>query len=377
MEADYKLIASNILRHRKIKGLKQEDVAEKAGISRNAYRAIELGKSVPRVDNLSMIASVLGVKLPTLFRKPETISSLRFRASGHLAASDRFKRSQVILDFALWLKDFNFLEEVLNDRKPYEFEGMAGAIGRNPEQTATAARKRIGLKDNEAIHDICGLLEAAGVKVYPIDSDLKKFFGFSVAKQDGGPAICVNTHSSISVERQIYTAAHEFGHLLLHPDSFNAEIEDESEAEEKDADIFASYFLMPQVAFKKIWDESRGMNWVDAVIHVKRRFKVSYKTVLYRLVEIHGNSNLWMRFNIDYKKRHGESLADHKEPQPIIESFKEPHGLEKADFVEDRFSRLVRDAFEKEEVTTSRAAELLRISLMEMRERAVAWRDIG
>ena len=55
----------------------------------------------------------------------------------------------------------------------------------------------------------------------------------------------------ISVERWIFSAAHELGHLLLHPMSYDSSKHDEPRAEEKEADTFASYFLMPEMSFKK------------------------------------------------------------------------------------------------------------------------------
>ena len=50
-------IALNLRRLRKAKDFSQERLAEKSGISRAAYRHIEIGKSEPRVSNLQAIAT--------------------------------------------------------------------------------------------------------------------------------------------------------------------------------------------------------------------------------------------------------------------------------------------------------------------------------
>lgn len=58
---DTQIIAANLLRVRKNRGATQEQVAKDSGLSRAAYRAIEKGRSNPKVENLRSIASALSV----------------------------------------------------------------------------------------------------------------------------------------------------------------------------------------------------------------------------------------------------------------------------------------------------------------------------
>lgn len=111
------------------------------------------------------------------------------------------------------------------------------------------------------------------------------FFGLSVGPNDSGPAVVVNTWDRISVERWIFTAAHELGHILLHQDAFDRSRSDEPDQEEEDADQFASHFLMPDAGFNSEWEESRGLSLLNRVLKIKRIYRVSYKTVLYRLMQ--------------------------------------------------------------------------------------------
>lgn len=120
---------------------------------------------------------------------------------------------------------------------------------------------------------------------------------------------------------------------------------------------------------------------------MKRIFKVSYKTVLYRLTEDGKVSNdIWKRFNAAYKSRTGRSLGNKDEPLPVAAndfraSTPEPHGahepdgLSAFDFVEDRLSRLVRLAIEQGKITMARGAEILGLSLDAMRERVASWTE--
>lgn len=66
----------------------------------------------------------------------------------------------------------------------------------------------------------------------------------------------VNVWDRISVERWIFTGAHEFGHLLLHPDSYDVTETVENEAEEQEANVFASCFLMPRPVFEGEWRDT-------------------------------------------------------------------------------------------------------------------------
>lgn len=95
-------------------------------------------------------------------------------------------------------------------------------------------REALNLKATEPIHDICGLIESSGVKIWSLAVASNDFFGLSLGAPDGGPAIIVNVWDRIPVERWMcFSAAHELGHLLLHPHAYDSSVIDEDSAEEK------------------------------------------------------------------------------------------------------------------------------------------------
>ena len=55
-------VAKNIRHFRKNKGLTQQDVAEKSGISSNYYARIERADVKPSVETLEKIVKALGIK---------------------------------------------------------------------------------------------------------------------------------------------------------------------------------------------------------------------------------------------------------------------------------------------------------------------------
>jgi Zn-dependent peptidase ImmA (M78 family)/DNA-binding XRE family transcriptional regulator len=383
------VLPQNLRRLRDARKLSQAEVAERADLSRVAYGKIESGAAQPRVDTLMRIAAVLEVKLQDLLTESRSLKAVRFRALKKMTS-----REQVLVDVVRWLEGYAELENLLGDRVGFRLENVGRGVAKKAmgseraRAAAQQARKSLGLGPTECIRDVCGLLEErAGVKVYPMRLASDAFFGLSVAEKEGGPAVVVNVWERISVERWIFTAAHELGHLLLHLAAYDVDKTDEVPEEEREADQFASHFLMPHEAFWNEWQEARGLALVDRVLKVKRIFQVSYRTVLYRLSEHESyGKGIWQQFQGAYIARHGKSLMKTDEPDALVaadfngaivepRAAGEPKRLSSDDFVEDRLSRLVRAALEKEQISLSRAAEILELDLKTMRGWVASWVD--
>ena len=370
----HEVVSLNIKRIRASRGISQTEMAKSANISRQAYIDIESGKTKePKVSNLQSIADALEVPIVALFEEPLRLTTVRFRSNSIKTQKEEAKKQQYLIDAAYWLKNFNYLQSAVSDKRENKLREIfrkAGNLRTNrPRKAAESTRLALGLKEDEPIGDILGLVESASIKIKTQTFDLKNFFGFSISESDGGPAIMVNNRSDISIERQIFTVAHELGHLILHPKAYDPAQTDEPDREEKEADVFAGYFLMPDEAFKKKFNESYGLGFVDRVLHIKRFFGVSYQAVLHRLsdMELGDYGKLLSKFLALYKRQYGESLTLRKEPFPLV----------KPDFVEDYLMSLVRKALDKAEITVSRAAEILNVSLMDMREIINSWAEIA
>jgi Zn-dependent peptidase ImmA (M78 family)/DNA-binding XRE family transcriptional regulator len=368
-----KVISLNVKRIRSSRGMSQVDAAKAAGISRQALSNIENGVTKePRISNLQAIADAFKIQLMDLFVEPPKLSTVRFRSNSIKTKKDESIKEQYLIDAACWLKDFNFLQSVANDKKEYKLKAVPDEISKlksnRPLKAAGLARSALGLKDEEVICDIVDLMESTGTKIRIQSMELEKFFGFSISEADGGPAIIVN-NKNITIERQIFTVAHELGHLLLHQQSYDPTKTQESKKEEKEADIFAGYFLMSHKAFEKKLEESYGLGFVERVLHIKRFFGVSYLAVLHRLADmgISDYGKLAAKFRVLYKQKYRKDIKVNEEP----------FGLKELDFVEDYLSLLVRKALDKEAITVSRAAEILNVPLLEMREIINSWAEIA
>ncbi len=369
-------IAANVARLRLDRQLTQEALATKAGLSRVALGKIERGSVVPRARTLVDLAKALAVPIGELVTPVRPLENVRFRARTRVHA-----REQILAEVSRWLDAYTGLEADLNEYLPFRFQCPSSRC-RDPVETARAARRVVGLGPEEPVHDICGLLEENGVKLLLLETKRDSFFGLSVGADDGGPAVVVNTWDRISVERWIFTAAHELGHLLLHPSEYQRDATELPIQAEREADAFASEFLMPEAAFAAEWDETRGHSLLVRVLKVKRIFRVSYKTVLYRLVESGRDTrDVWRAFQGQHRGYFGKTLRKTDEPECLRKSefawnwsrSGEPAGLIRHDFIEDRLSRLVRKALEAEHVSLGRAAEILGLARDEMRVQAREW----
>lgn len=358
-------IGDNVRRHMKIRGLTIPQLSAMMGMGTAALSNLLNGKAEPKSSTLIKLADALSVPFDELLSDAPKLSSLRFRTAKTLSGREKAERDQLRHDTALWLANYTALEESIKDKTTCFLPSLHGV---SPVLAAAKLREELGLDATSPVHDITTLMERSGIKLRIRPFGFKKTFGLSVGQADGGPAIIVNSEAGISIERQIFTIAHELGHLVLHKDSYVATREEETDSEENEANAFASHFLIPDEGLRSNWEELRGLHWIDAVLRVKKEYRVSYKTILYRLKDIYPSlleRQLDRDFAIQYNGRFGHDLKDHYEPDPLSAS----------DLVESRFLGLIRKALESEAITMSRAAEILDIRLDVMQKRAMEWRD--
>ena len=380
-------LGCNLQRLRLARGLSQDKLAQVAGISRIAYINIERCQSEPRVDTVRALAKALRVRVPELLVEVPTLKRVRFRSLKQLK-----RREQVLIEVGQKLRDFVELEAQLKATQDKDFDALRAVASKVRHQgmpaVATAMRSYFGLSENEPVHDICGLLEHQGIKVLSVNIATDAFLGLSVSEEDGGPAVVVNTWERLPVEHWIFSAAHELAHLLLHLQAYKVDEELEDKDQERDADAFASHFLMPETVFRREWEDTVGLPLFDRVLKVKRVFRVSWRTVLFRLTEELSDPNqrkrLWIHFSKAYQQRNSKVLLKMDEPEGVgVDAYRalsdlhkagpEPAGMDRHDFQGDRLWRLVRQAAMGGEITLARGAEILGIKLSDMRDLAESW----
>jgi len=118
------------------------------GISRQAYSAIEAGKSVPKSGTLVSIAQALDSSVPDILVDTPSFSSLRFRSGRPMPKRELAKRDVLLHTFRRWLDDYSFLEKLLDVGDNWPFENVGGD---DPVRAAAQARDSIGVESVEPI----------------------------------------------------------------------------------------------------------------------------------------------------------------------------------------------------------------------------------
>jgi Zn-dependent peptidase ImmA (M78 family)/DNA-binding XRE family transcriptional regulator len=368
-------LARNLTSLRHGRGWSQEETAKKVGISRVWYANLEGGRAEPTSDTVYALADAFEVQIEELLQEQPQLTRVRFRSSTQLKSRD-----QVLAHVGRWLKGYREIESLLGDVHKDALPKRTYKSGiEEAKRAAHDIRTALNIPEGVAIRNIGGLLEErVGIRLLLLRVATEGFFGLSVSKEDGGPAIVVNNWERISVERWIFSAAHELGHLVLHLNAYDVAKHDEEQVQEDEANTFAAYFLMPEDQFQKEWQNSKGLPLVDRVFYLKRIFKVSYQTVLMRLKD--EIEDVWKRFLVEHKRRTGRSLPRTEEPQALksaafcsVLAAEEPQHLVESDLMETRLKTLVRRALDEDLISLSKAAELLGLDLLRMRELANMW----
>ncbi len=360
---DTQYTAENIERLMKQQGMSIEDLAQRVGIKAHMLSLVIRGRLVPGSTLVQKIADSLHVESSDILSEYGSLTSLRFRTR-QLSNGEKLKRRESIRKATVWLEDYSSLEEALHDRQPCLCSDITPE---SPMETARSARRVFGMGEGDPLISLTSLLEAGGIKVRLSDFGFSKTSGFSIGEADGGPAIIINRSTAMSVERQIFTIAHELGHLLLHQHSYEPTLESEHAGEEKEANEFAGNFILPEKAFCEAWDAAAGLDFVSKVLRLKGIFSVSYQTVLQRLYQIEDGlrlADLRRRFAIDYKMKYNHDLKNFYEPFPIGPS----------SIIPLRYPALVRRAYEEGLISYPRATQMLTLSLEDMRRRINDWR---
>lgn len=149
-------------------------------------------------------------------------------------------------------------------------------------------RKNLGEDSNSSI-DIFALSQSIDgliIVFYPLGDKLS---GICIKGKNGNNLIAIN--STMTLGRQRFSKAHEFYHLFYCDDTMSVCTKNlnPNEAIEKSADIFASYFLMPDVALTELVEKllmkgRRKQLSLNDIIRIEQYFEMSHQATVYRLM---------------------------------------------------------------------------------------------
>lgn len=190
---------------------------------------------------------------------------------------------------------------------------------------ADSQRRLLGLNDSGAIELIPALIQR-GINVFFRDFQSDNIFGLSICDNAHGCCIFVNNHVGIPIERQLFTVAHEFAHIILHRPLFCAEDGAPLSTQyidllDKMADEFAGRllcppeFVYPYVNYFNTPDATLRSIFIPAV-RLKRKLQISLSSLLVSM----NHYNMISKSIISeyFRWANGTGNAQ-KEPYPIAE----------------------------------------------------------
>jgi Zn-dependent peptidase ImmA (M78 family)/transcriptional regulator with XRE-family HTH domain len=344
------MIGDRIKQARTAAGLSLRGLASKIDnyVSAQAINKYEHGKSVPGSDVLVKIAKALDINVEYFFR-PSRVD-VNLGEPVYRKRSSVGKKQQHSIRFRVKEKVEKYLE-VEDLFPPARFEkfhptGLHDMIVKKPDDIEIIARNlrkawKLGI---DPIANLTEVLEERGIKVVAVEG-YEKIDGLSCLANDSVPVIVVN--GDVPSDRLRFNIAHELGHLLLKlPKSIDPE---------KAAHRFAGAFLVPQEAVELELGKNRTLLNMNELLILREKYGMSIQAWIMRAGELGIISGSYKKLLIRYLKKQG--------------LFQKPIGKPLPPEIPKRFERLVIQAIVEDLISPVRGAELLDISLNEIREK--------
>jgi len=241
---DAEQVGERIVIARHILGKDRSDIARVLGIPPTAYAKLERGdgrvfSQLERLSEVLMVPRDFLVQgaLPLI---PTHALSYRRKVALKSPAARRIQGiSSLAPELTQQIEQFVALPPVTVPHIPVDHNQDIESISR-------MIRLQFQLSDGP-IKDTVALAEALGVVLFWTNAD-EEFDGVSLWA-DGRPYIILNSRKNDGY-RSRFTLMHELGHLILHRNDLGVEQqEDERRRRDREADAFASSFLMPPSSF--------------------------------------------------------------------------------------------------------------------------------
>lgn len=283
---------------RKRRGLTKRALAKEVGVTDRSITAYESGETVPETQTIERIANAL--RFPVEFFFADDVEELSvevasFRALTKMTAAQRdmaLSAGAIALLLNQWIEkkfdlpapDFPEDYRISSDEKSkmgIQQESSEGdqypsvGQGNDPEAAADMLRRYWDLGELP-IKNMIALLEAKGVRVFSLSVDAREVDAFSMWYGDT-PFVFLNTKKT--AERCRFDAAHELGHLVMHRHGAP-----QGQEAEKEANAFASAFLMPR---RSVLANAPKSATLKSLISHKKYWNVSAAALNYRLHSLH------------------------------------------------------------------------------------------
>ena len=321
-----RLIPMRLREAREAKELSMADLGEMVGVTRQAISLYESGEREPEPETLMKIMGVL--EQPIAFFTTERPHSFGRRGTTFFRSfKSKTKRTnrrcEILSDW--FAQAASYLDEFVNFPAVDLPEALPPRHGQyysddEIEAAATRVRRHWGLGDGP-IADVVGLMESRGVIVARSEFGSEAVSAFSFW-EGGRPFIFLGADKESS-SRSRFDAAHELAHVCLHRGIETQDLEIDLDKVEREADRFASAFLLPASTYSlEIFSTRLG-----AFVELKRRWRVSIAAQVYRCLDLSILSEMQA---LNLRKQLSAHHWRKREPLDDVLPIEKPRVMEKA-----------------------------------------------
>ncbi|HBI1784132.1 TPA: XRE family transcriptional regulator [Enterococcus faecalis] len=281
---------------RELNGLSRKEFADKIGVTEQAVWQYENQYTVPKFEVVNEIKKIFSVRSQFFYTKPflkqvSKIEGIAYRAEDR-DSRKKAKMETAFVDFSSYFLDkfeerlippLNTIsalrEEVI---KLYNKNSDLESGSFDLEKIAEYARKKLDIRENK---ELLYKLEMSGV--YILEKNMgTSIDAYSTWTENEKPFIVLGNKKKSAVRRN-FDLAHELGHLLLHykidMDSLS---KDEHKKIEKEANDFASFFLLPKDQFLEDFSMISKKSNPKSYLDLKSKYMVSIGALEYRAYKL-------------------------------------------------------------------------------------------
>ncbi|HEY0801378.1 MAG TPA: XRE family transcriptional regulator, partial [Steroidobacteraceae bacterium] len=296
---------------RSFHGVTLEELGERVAASKQYINQIEQGLKAPSDSLLEALSAALAVKPAFFARTPPadiSVANSNFRR----LRSARVRDSEQVLAHGVMLDDLlMYVERFLGLPKP-NFPSFRATQPTDIERAAEQARLHWGLTVDLPIESTVRVAENAGAVVVKFPAVAREIDALSINRPR---PLIIRTSEKEKPTRLRFDIAHEIGHLILHSDG--APISPEAtQQREREADLFASAFLLPKKAFERSFPRSRRLDW-HCIFALKRQWRVSAQAILRRAYDLAIIDAAQYRTGCVYISKNGYRRDEPFEPDEI------------------------------------------------------------
>lgn len=291
----------NLTNLRIMHGLSRRELATSLSVSEQAVWQYENGYTTPKLQTINNFKMMFHVKSKYFYTDDVLTNKSLNENINIMNIAYRSKTMHTIAKTRAEAKHLEFLDVLVNELTTSISHPVQRIIQlRNEvidyinltddarevqiEEIAKAARKSLGMS-HDTNERLLFHIEKSGVFVFEKEIG-KEIDAYSLWTKQNRPYIILGNLKRSAVRRN-FDIAHELGHLLLHYGVEFANLErKEHTLIEKEANTFASAFLLPEESFSNDMKMLKRITNPDAYIDLKQKWNVSIQVLAYRAANL-------------------------------------------------------------------------------------------